>query len=78
MGLELPGLAERRREVAEGAGRLEPSDGPEVVGEAVGELLFAVADMARRLGVDPESALRRRAGRFREEVESREAGTPAG
>lgn len=29
--------------------------------EAVGELLFAVVDLARRLGVDPESALRKRA-----------------
>jgi ATP diphosphatase len=29
--------------------------------DMVGELLFAVVDLARRIGVDPESALRKRA-----------------
>jgi tetrapyrrole methylase family protein/MazG family protein len=39
---------------------------------AVGQLLFSLADVAGRLGVDPESALRARAGRFREEIRERE------
>ncbi len=38
--------------------------------EAVGELLFSLANVARLLGVDPETALRARAGRFRRAVEA--------
>ena len=40
----------------------------------VGELLFALADAARRLGVDPESALRSAAGGFRRRLEAAEPG----
>lgn len=40
--------------------------------EAVGEALFALADLARRAGVDPETALRAYAGRFRRELEADE------
>ena len=43
--------------------------GPEVV-SAVGELLFALADAARRLGVDPEGALRSRAQSFRHDLDA--------
>jgi tetrapyrrole methylase family protein/MazG family protein len=40
--------------------------------EALGEMLFAVADAARRLGVDPETALRSAAGAFRRRIEATE------
>jgi tetrapyrrole methylase family protein/MazG family protein len=60
-----------------------PASGPERPSEetleastattrAVGELLFAAAAAARRLGVDPESALRARAGEFRRVLEQAE------
>ena len=39
--------------------------------EAVGELLFAVVGVSRALGVDPETALLARSGRFRAEVGER-------
>jgi tetrapyrrole methylase family protein/MazG family protein len=39
---------------------------------AVGEALFALADLARRAGVDPETALRARARQFRRELEAGE------
>jgi tetrapyrrole methylase family protein/MazG family protein len=39
----------------------------------VGEMLFALADAARRLGVDPETALRGFAGEFRRRIEAAEA-----
>jgi len=38
-------------------------------------VLFEVADVARRLGIDPELALRSRALAFREGVVAREGGT---
>ncbi|HXX91121.1 MAG TPA: MazG family protein [Acidimicrobiales bacterium] len=40
--------------------------------DSVGRLLFAAADVARRLGVDPETALRARATWFRRQVEASE------
>ncbi|HLJ08894.1 MAG TPA: hypothetical protein VKX24_10160, partial [Acidimicrobiia bacterium] len=43
--------------------------------EAVGEALFALADLARRVGVDPETALRAYAGRFRGDLEAGEQRT---
>jgi uncharacterized protein YabN with tetrapyrrole methylase and pyrophosphatase domain len=43
--------------------------------DAVGEILFALSDAARRLGVDPETALRGHAGEFRRRIEAAEAGT---
>jgi len=58
------------------------SSGPESSGEtleasaqtveALGEVLFALADAARRLGVDPESALRSYAAGFRRRIEAAE------
>ena len=39
---------------------------------AVGDLLFAVVNVARKLGVDPELALRSSSGRFRAAVEGAE------
>jgi tetrapyrrole methylase family protein/MazG family protein len=40
--------------------------------DQVGEALFALADLARRLGVDPESALRARSMRFVDEIRATE------
>jgi uncharacterized protein YabN with tetrapyrrole methylase and pyrophosphatase domain len=34
----------------------------------VGDLLFALADLSRRLGIDPEQALRSRALAFRDHI----------
>jgi uncharacterized protein YabN with tetrapyrrole methylase and pyrophosphatase domain len=41
--------------------------------DAVGDALLALADLARRAGVDPESALRERARSFTEEIRARES-----
>jgi tetrapyrrole methylase family protein / MazG family protein len=43
--------------------------------ELVGDLLFALADLSRRLGVDPEQALRARARAFRDDIVARETET---
>jgi ATP diphosphatase len=47
-------LTEEAREVAEARDHLSPAD----LEEEVGDLLFVMANLARHLGVDPESALR--------------------
>jgi tetrapyrrole methylase family protein / MazG family protein len=60
------------RPYADEAGRTECR--PEVV-DAVGEGLLALADLARRVGVDPELALRSQAARVREQIEAVENGT---
>ena len=46
---------------------------PDDPGDHVGELLLAVADLARRLGVDPEDALRRAALALRDRIRAEEA-----
>ena len=79
--LPTPDAATRRAEVTAGLDRLATGSGdrsgevldgdaPEVA--VVGEMLFAVCDLARRAGVDPESALRAYARRFRGHIESSE------
>ncbi len=50
----------------------ETLEAPAETADAVGRLLFALADAARRLGVDPETALRARATWFRRQVEASE------
>lgn len=52
-----PVLAKIREEIAEVEAEIEVGDRKAAAGE-VGDLLFAVANLARHLGVDPESALR--------------------
>jgi nucleoside triphosphate diphosphatase len=50
-------VAKIEEEVAE-VRRAVESEGPARVEEEIGDLLFSVANLARRLGVEPESALR--------------------
>ena len=50
-------------DVADGGG------GSEDASAAIGDLLFRLVDVARQLGVDPETALRSRAAAFRDEVD---------
>jgi tetrapyrrole methylase family protein/MazG family protein len=71
VGMETSSPQELRDRVIAGAGRVgQPGAGA----DDVGNLLFDLADVARRLGVDPESALRARAREFRLRVEASEAG----
>lgn len=61
-----PALESVREELAE----LEAAERPEQRFAEVGDLLFAVIGVARKLGVDPELALRAAADRFRGRVEA--------
>ena len=65
-------LEELQQEVARsGAPAPETEPDPRVVDE-LGDVLFTVVNLARRLNVDPELALRAATGRFRERVEAAE------
>jgi tetrapyrrole methylase family protein / MazG family protein len=82
-GMELPPPAARGEEVAGSLElllehlserapdnhRVTTETQPEMM-DAVGEALLALADLSRRIGVDPELALRSRAVRVREEIEA--------
>jgi MazG family protein len=59
-------LAKLREEVEE----LEAARTPEEAEEELGDVLFAAAAVARKFGVDPESALRRTTTRFAERYEA--------
>jgi MazG family protein len=48
------------------------SEGRERVEEEMGDLLFAIANLARKLGVEPESALRKANQKFRQRFEAME------
>jgi MazG family protein len=79
VGMELPSPAERRLEVGDGLDRLaaapataDTATADTATADTVGSVLFALADAARRLGVDPEGALRAYAGRFRRLIEASE------
>jgi ATP diphosphatase len=56
-------LAKLREEIDEVEAELEANDAERVAGE-VGDLLFAVANLARHLRVDPEAALRSANAKF--------------
>jgi tetrapyrrole methylase family protein / MazG family protein len=61
----LPKIAEETAEVMEAAAAGSASD----VGGEVGDLLFAVVNVARHLGVEPEAALRAASAKFRTRFE---------
>ena len=65
----------QRRGASAGLGGLEPpagvtDGGKEAAEQWLGETLFAIVDLARRLRVDPELALRAAANRFRDNAGS--------
>jgi MazG family protein len=64
-------LAELEAAAAASPPRPESEPAPEVVA-ALGDVLFTVVNLARRLGVDPELALRSTTARFVERVETAE------
>ena len=60
---EIRQVVERPSHNHEGAKARRPED---LLEEEVGDLLFAIANLARKLGVEPEAALRRANDKFRE------------
>jgi uncharacterized protein YabN with tetrapyrrole methylase and pyrophosphatase domain len=64
----VPKVTEELTELTEVMG-----DDPDRAREELGDLLFAVVNVARHLDVDPEAALRAATGKFRRRFEAVEA-----
>jgi tetrapyrrole methylase family protein / MazG family protein len=59
-------LAKVREEIRELEGELQAPDPSPATAREVGDLLFAVVNVSRHLGIDPERELRASTGRFRD------------
>jgi MazG family protein len=72
--------ARTRRSTPAGSDNHDGRTGPrhdDEIEEEVGDLLFAIANLARKLGVEPEAALRRANDKFRGRFETMEAAATA-
>lgn len=58
VGFDWPDIASVKAKVLEELDEVEQAAGPEAVHEEIGDLLFAVTNLARKHGVDAEAALR--------------------
>ena len=63
-GFDWPDASGPRAKIDEELAEVEAATTPAEVEEEVGDLLFAVVNWARKLGVDPEAALRAANGKF--------------
>jgi ATP diphosphatase len=63
-GFDWPDTAGPRAKIDEEVLEVETAQTPDAVEDEIGDLLFAVVNWARKLGVDPEAALRRANGKF--------------
>ncbi len=80
IGFDWPDVPSVIAKIAEEIGEIEAAlagrDGPGKLEEEVGDLLFAAANLARKLDIEPETALRRATAKFERrfrQVESRAA-----
>jgi MazG family protein len=69
-GFDFPGVEGPLQSVRDELAELEGARGREEQFHELGDVLFAVVNVARKLAVDPELALRAAAGRFRGRVEA--------
>jgi len=73
VGFDWPDADGVRAKVMEEVAEVEEATGPTDREEELGDLLFAVANWARKLGHDPEVALRRANAKFQRRFEAMEA-----
>ncbi|WP_184508324.1 nucleoside triphosphate pyrophosphohydrolase [Sphingomonas endophytica] len=78
VGFDWPDTAGPRAKIDEELTEVAAATTPEEVADEVGDLLFAVVNWARHLGVEPEAALRAATGKFERRFRAMEAaGGPA-
>ncbi|HKR24619.1 MAG TPA: nucleoside triphosphate pyrophosphohydrolase [Allosphingosinicella sp.] len=63
-GFDWPDISGPRAKIDEELGEVERAEGEEEIAGELGDLLFAVVNYARHLGVNPETALREATARF--------------
>jgi len=69
-GFDFPDVDQTLQTVRDELGELEAAATPEERFDELGDLLFAVVNVARKLKVDPELALRASSGKFRARIET--------
>ena len=73
VGFDWPDAAGPRAKIDEELAEVAAAETPDHVAEEIGDLLFAVANWSRRLGVDPEAALRAANRKFERRFRAMEA-----
>jgi nucleoside triphosphate diphosphatase len=64
VGFDWPDISGPKGKIEEELGEIERAEGEEEIAGELGDLLFAVVNYARHLGVNPETALREATARF--------------
>lgn len=72
-GFDWPDAAGARAKVEEEIAEVESATDADAREDEIGDLLFSVVNWSRKLGVDPEAALRRANGKFERRFEAMEA-----
>ena len=72
-GFDWPDANGPRAKIDEEIAEVEAATTPAEIEEEVGDLLFAVVNWARKLGIDPEAALRAANGKFERRFKAMEA-----
>ncbi|WP_076069387.1 nucleoside triphosphate pyrophosphohydrolase [Sphingomonas montana] len=76
VGFDWPDPRGAREKISEELAEVEAATDPDHQAEEVGDLLFAVVNWARHLGIDPEAALRNANGKFERRFAAMEALDP--
>jgi ATP diphosphatase len=72
-GFDWPDPSGARAKIDEELAEVEAAANPAEIEEEIGDLLFAVVNWARKMGVDPEAALRAANGKFEKRFKAMEA-----
>ncbi len=72
-GFDWPDASGAKAKIIEEMAEIEAASTPDEVEDEFGDLLFAVVNWARKLGIDPEAALRRGNAKFEQRFRAMEA-----
>jgi ATP diphosphatase len=72
-GFDWPDASGPRAKIDEEIAEVEAESDPDALEDEIGDLLFAVVNWARHLGIDPEAALRRANAKFEGRFRAMEA-----